>query len=113
MAGAVVTVSGLPDEPGAAAAAFHAQWGAQLRSDIAAAEDPVQITIIFEHASHEHKGWRLAAVQDLARMAAPGRVNALVAADAADAARAVAYLENAPAVTGQMLTIDAIEGESV
>ena len=44
-------------------------------------------------------------MQDLARAAAPARVNAIAGNDEAAIAEALAYLEGAPGVTGQLLAV--------
>jgi hypothetical protein len=41
------------------------------------------LTVVFPPADHSHRGWRLAAVQELAREFAPRRVNAVVCGDEA------------------------------
>jgi hypothetical protein len=95
-------VSGLPDDPLAAAAVFYAQWVGQI--------DPPRngedIVLIFPAADHTHTAWRLAAVQGLARSHAPVRVNAVAGGDGAAVAAALAYLEGAPGLTGQYLPLD-------
>ena len=60
----------------------------------------------FRPAGHEHRGWRLAAVQDLARAAAPSRVNGIVGDNEQAIAEVIAWLEDAPGVTGQLLAVD-------
>jgi hypothetical protein len=62
--------------------------------------------LIFPPAPHDHRGWRLAAVQDLAREAAPRRVNGIVGADDTAIAETQAWLEQAPGVTGQLLAVE-------
>ena len=91
--------TGLAAAPLDAAAQFHTQIAPQLRD---AAGDAV---IVFAAAGHEHGGWRLAAVQELARAAAPFRVNAVAGGDAAAQAQALDYLAAAPGVTGQVLAL--------
>ncbi|MDB5723463.1 MAG: hypothetical protein JWQ16_217 [Novosphingobium sp.] len=68
--------------------------------------DGEDVVLAFPTADHTHKGWRLAVVQQLARDAAPLRVNALSGGDEAAVAAAVAYLASAPGVTGQLLALD-------
>ena len=63
--------------------------------------------VLFDHADHSHHAWRLAAVQQLARDAAPARVNAVVGNDDAAIAELLAYLAAAPGVTGQLLAVAA------
>ncbi len=62
--------------------------------------------IVFPPADHTHSGWRLAAVQQLARDLAPLRVNAVASADEAAIAAAARYLTQAPGLTGQVLVLD-------
>jgi len=62
--------------------------------------------LIFPPADHTHRAWRLAAVQELAREAAPLRVNAVASDDPAAIESALAYIENAPGLTGQYLALD-------
>lgn len=99
----VLRVEGLPAAPLDAAAAFHARWLARARAELAEGSD---LALVFPPAAHSHTAWRLAAVQELAREAAPLRVNALVG-DAGEALAAMlAWLAGAGAVTGQVLTVE-------
>ncbi len=95
-------IAGLPNTALAAAAAFHADWLPGLTADTSG-ED---LALIFPPADHTHRGWRLAAVQGLARELAPRRVNALAASDEAAIAAALAYLAGADGLTGQYLPLD-------
>jgi hypothetical protein len=104
---AVVEVGPLPDEPLAAAAAFYRDVIPRIEENLRT-PDRVDKVIVFEPAGHEHHAWRLAAVQALARAAAPGRVNAVDGDDETAWREAVAFLENAPGVTGQLLAVDGI-----
>ncbi|HZU65054.1 MAG TPA: hypothetical protein VFF98_15315 [Novosphingobium sp.] len=97
----------LPDDPLAAAAAFHALHLPALR---AATGD---VAILFAPAEHTHAGWRLAAVQALARAATPRRVNAIEGAGEAAIAAACAWLAAAPGVTGQILRLAGGAGAGV
>lgn len=94
-------IAGLPDDPLAAAALFHTRDLPPLRGVRG------DLLLIFPPADHRHRGWRLAAVQGLARQAVPARVNAVEADAAGDAvAAASAYLAAAPGLTGQLLRLD-------
>jgi hypothetical protein len=64
------------------------------------------LTLMFPPADHTHAGWRLAAVQGLAREAAPVRINGLVGDDEPALRQALAYLAHAPGVTGQLLAVE-------
>jgi short chain dehydrogenase-like protein len=100
MVQAVLRVAGLPDAPLDAAAAFHAEHLPQARALLADADT---LVLVFQPAGHAHRAWRLAAVQELAREAAPKRVNGIAGADEAAVGETLAFLEAAPGVTGQLL----------
>jgi len=98
-------VTGLPDVPSAAAASFYSEWLGQAQANLAKGE---ALALIFPPAGHEHTGWRLSAVQTLARESAPARVNAVASDDPAAIAAALAYLAAADGVTGQYLPLDSV-----
>ena len=100
-------VEGLPEAPIDAAAAFYAEHVPLIREDSPGAD---MVVIHFQPAGHEHRGWRLAAVQELARELAPTRVNAIVGSDNAGMAEALNFLHLAPGVTGQLLAVDGKSG---
>ena len=99
-------VLGLPETPTEAAREFYQVHLPTVRDALetarAKAED-FTLTLMFPHADHTHRGWRLAAVQALAREAAPVRVNALAGDDEAALKAALVYLADAPGITGQLL----------
>ena len=101
-------VGELSSDPLEAAAAFYAHVVPGIRDDFRELNDLV-LVVVFEPAGHEHRAWQLAAIQELARAAAPGRVNGLVGSDEDVIRKAIDYLWEAPGVTGQLLTLD---GES-
>lgn len=101
---ALFRVPALPEEALAASAAFHADVLPQIEAKLADA--PPHLVLLFTPADHTHRGWRLAAVQGLAREHVPVRVNALVGEDDAAVAAALRYLEAAPGVTGQLLPLN-------
>lgn len=96
-------VTGLGDLPSAAAAAFHRAWLEKAQALLAAGGN---LALVFAPADHSHAGWRLAAVQMLAREAAPLRVNAIASDDARAIAAALTYLAAADGITGQYLPLD-------
>lgn len=100
---AVLRIGNLSENPLDAAAEFHAHWLAQARTALGGAD---ALAIVFPAAAHPHRAWRLAAVQELAREAAPARVNGVEAGGKKAAAAVLAYLEGAPGVTGQLLAAD-------
>ena len=98
MAQRVLRIEGLPEDALGAAAAFHAEWLPRAR-ELAGRGD---LALVFPAAPYDHRGWRLAAVQDLARAAAPRRVNGLAGGDEAAIGQAAAWLAQAPGITGQL-----------
>lgn len=103
------------DDALAASARFYAETLPAARAQLDGmdpAQDPA-LTLIFDPADHRHRGWRLAAVQDLARAYAPIRVNAVAGGDQAGVSRALAYLTAAPGVTGQVLALDGAGADEV
>ena len=98
----VVRIGPLPDAALEAAAEFHAIV-LPLVTPPHSGED---LVLVFPSAPYDHRSWRLAAVQDLARAAAPARVNAIAGDDEAAIAETLAYVERAPGVTGQLLAVE-------
>ena len=116
MAQTVIATSALPEAPLDAAAYFHAEHVPMARgllSGEAALPAPRQaaeldaLAIVFPSAGKEHQGWRLAAIQALAREAAPKRVNGVVGDDQSAIDRTTAWLAEAPGITGQLLAVAA------
>lgn len=107
MAQGLLRVGDLPAAPLDAAARFHSEWVPQARALFAMGD----IALVLPPAAHEHQGWRLAAVQELAREAAPARVNGVAGIDEAAIAETVAYLAAAPGITGQLLAVGGIAGK--
>lgn len=103
MGHAVLHIEGLPRGALDAAVAFHGEWLARARE--ALREDEV-LTLVFPSAAYDHRGWRLAAVQDLAREAAPKRINAVAGNDPQAIAATIEWLAQAPGITGQLLAVD-------
>lgn len=64
------------------------------------------LVLVFGPADHTHRGWRLAAVQMLARAHAPLRINAVASSDERAIAAAERYIVAAPGVTGQYWALD-------
>ncbi len=98
----VIEVTGLPDAPMDAAAHFHADFVPRARSMMVDGD----VAVIFPAADHTHSAWRLAAIQELAREAAPFRVNGIAGDDAQDISETLFYLQSAGGVTGQILAMD-------
>jgi hypothetical protein len=104
MAQAVLRIEGLPAGALDAAARFHAEWLPKARALVPPplGED---LVLVFPAAAYDHRGWRLAAVQDLAREAAPRRVNALAGDDVEAIAATAEWLAQAPGITGQLFAV--------
>jgi hypothetical protein len=102
MAQAVLRVEGLPESTLDAAEAFYEAWLPQARA-ACRTDDTV---IVFPSAPYDHRGWRVAAVQDLAREAAPRRINGVTGDDNEAIAATLHWLAAAPGVTGQLLAVD-------
>ena len=100
----VVQAKDLPDDPLDAAEAFHARVVPEIRFAIRVGDLPASIVVAA--ADYTHRGWRLAAVQALAREAAPGRVNAVTGDDERAISTTVEWLAQAPGITGQLLEVD-------
>jgi hypothetical protein len=108
MAEMTLRIEGLPAKPLDAAAWFHANCVQEIRADFRTMQSsPCHLTIVFDLADHEHRGWRLIAIQALAKEVAPiHRINAVASNSEAAIAAAKAYLESADGITGQLLDLD-------
>ena len=69
------------------------------------------VVMLFDPADHTHLHWRKAAVEELAREAAPCRVNGAVGGSSGDMKALCEYLDNAPGVTGQLFRMDGNPGQ--
>jgi hypothetical protein len=103
MGQAVLRIEGLPEGSLDAAKVFHADWLGKVRAAMA---DVDVLALVFQPAPYDHRGWRLSAVQDLAREAAPKRANAIVGSDEAAIMRTAEWLAQAPGITGQLLAVE-------
>ena len=63
------------------------------------------LAIVLPPAAAEHDDWRRAIARDLARAHTPARVNVVSGSAGAGRDALVAYLANAPGVTGQYLAV--------
>jgi hypothetical protein len=106
-----VDAKGLANSPLDAAADFYARIVPAIREAMARSSD---LAIVFDPADHSHSAWRLAAVQEIAREAAPCRVNGLVASrsNLNGTAQALQFLHDSPGISGQLLTVDANAAET-
>jgi hypothetical protein len=92
----------LPDGALDAFAAFMA-FQLEAARALLAAPDCTALVIILPPAAHDHKDWRLALARDLAREAAPRRVNVVVGLPGEALSQTLRFLADAPGVTGQYL----------
>jgi hypothetical protein len=98
---AVLVIDDLPSGALEAAAEFHARWLPEVRALLTEAS----LVVALPPAPYDHTDWRRAAARDLARMAAPVRVNLIGGGGAETRAATLAYLGDAPGVTGQYLPL--------
>lgn len=103
MGQAVLWIEGLPRAASDAAEAFYQAWLPRAR-DAWRSDDA--LAMVFPAAAYDHRAWRLAAVRNLAREAAPKRVNAVAGDDPDALAAAIDWLARAPGITGQLLAVD-------
>lgn len=94
----------LSDDALEAVADFHARLLPGIEATLSGGADP--LTLVFLPANHEHRAWRLAAVQGLARRFAPSRVNAVESDEREAVAAAQRWLDGAGGVTGQLLPLN-------
>ena len=106
MGQAVLRVDGLPKHALDAAAAFHAKWLAKARALFDPPPWGKDLVLVFPPAPYDHRGWRLAAIQDLAREAAPKRVNAVAGDNEQAIVATLEWLAQAPGITGQLLAVE-------
>lgn len=99
------TVGPLPDDPLAAAAAFHAEVLPGVLMALHGSTD--HLTLVFAAAGHPHEDWRRAVVATLARERTPMRINAIAGNDEGAIAGIAAFIAGAPGLTGQYLVADA------
>jgi hypothetical protein len=107
MAQVVLRVEALPTESPDAASAFYLEWLPRARAALAEGQD---LVLVFPPAAHDHRAWRLAAMQGLAREAAPLRVNGLEGGQSEGGGDGLAamidWLAGAAAITGQLLAVE-------
>ena len=98
----VLTIEDLPQSGILASAAFvrdHLDAARELLGSGGA----TALAIVLPRAAPDHDDWRRTLARDMARAHAPGRVNVISASTPDIAAPMLAYLRNAPGVTGQYL----------
>ncbi len=101
---AVLRIPSLPEAALDAAATFQAAHLPRARAELAGEADA--LALVFPAAPYDHAGWRRAAIADLAREATPKRVNGVAGSDAAAVDATLAWLAQAPGITGQLFAVD-------
>ncbi len=98
----------LPESALGAAGAFMALHLAAARAFLADPEVSALAIILppAPPAPHDHRDWRLALARDLAREAAPKRVNVVAGSPGEARAATLRFLADARGVTGQYLSCD-------
>ncbi|WP_301749949.1 Rossmann fold domain-containing protein [uncultured Erythrobacter sp.] len=97
-----IEVGLLPDTALDAAGAFMAFHLEAARAALAEAQTTA-LAIILPPAAHDHRDWRLALARDLAREAAPKRINVVAGLPGEAREATLRFLSDAPGVTGQYL----------
>ena len=99
---AVLAIDELPESSLDASTAFHSQHLASARALLEEPETSA-LAIALPPAGPDHDDWRRALARDLARAHTPKRVNVVGASGKAARNALLAYLGDAPGVTGQYL----------
>ena len=99
----VLEIASLPSAPTAAAAQFYSTHLGEISAYLASSRG--HLTVVLSFGDKDHDDWRRAAARDLAREHAPIRVNFVGGGDKMAQDKALAYLRNAPGVTGQYLPL--------
>ena len=102
MANAELIVEELPQRAIDAAAAFHSQHLGAANT-LLCRDGTASLAIILPPAPYDHDDWRRTLARDLARAHAPKRVNVVAATRNETCDDMLAYLRDAPGVTGQYL----------
>jgi len=98
----VQRVEGLPETPLAASETFYSRHLAAARRMIAGGGIS-ELVVVFPHAGSVHDDWRRGLARELAREFKPVRANVVGADDDTAIEQILAYLRDAPGVTGQYL----------
>jgi len=99
---AVQIIDDLPDSPLAAAAAYFANHHA-ASLDLLTDQGSSSLAIVLPLAGPDHDDWRRTLARDLARTHTPKRANVVGMSDSDTEQQMLAYLRDAPGVTGQYL----------
>jgi hypothetical protein len=98
----VFEIEALPESGLAASAAFYRHYLDRAQT-LLSRESLTSLAIVLPAAGQDEDDWRRSLARDLARAHRPARVNVIGADGAASKASMLAYLRDAPGVTGQYL----------
>lgn len=98
---AVLTLRDLPEGAVEAAATFYREHLEMARRAATTAD----LAIVLDPVPHDHSDWRRALARDLARKNAPRRVNVIAGGEGGELEEVLAFLAEAPGVTGQYLEL--------
>jgi len=98
----VQRIDALPEQPLRASEAFFSRYLASSKA-MASEAGVTSLTIVVPSAASSHDDWRRGVVRDLAREYRPVRINMIGASEQGKLEKMLAYLRNAPGVTGQYL----------
>ena len=99
---AVIEIQDLPERSLDAAGAFHRVHLDAVTAKLGDA-DTSSLVLVLPAAGPDHDDWRRTVARDLARAYGPKRVNVIAATNCGAIDEMLAYLRNAPGVTGQYL----------
>ena len=99
---ALLEIGSLP-ESGLDASAYFATHHLPAAQDMLSNADNRALVILLPAAGPDHDDWRRALARDLARKYTPMRVNVVARGSDAATRETLAYLRDAPGVTGQYL----------
>jgi hypothetical protein len=103
MAQTVLRIDWLPHGALEAGCEFHEAWLDEALHLLDGGAEA--LALVLPAAPYDHADWRRAVARDLARACAPQRVNMIAGDGEAAIDAALAYLEVAPGVTGQLLAV--------
>ena len=97
-------IASLPSSPLAASEAFFREHLAGVSGGLKTSKG--DLAILLPPAQIDHDDWRRSLARDLAREFAPVRVNIVGGGDQAVREETLAYLRDAPGITGQYLALN-------
>ena len=99
----IIEISALPTAPILAAEAFFRDHFPSISQQ--SSTKLLHFVLFLPPAETDHDDWRRAAARDLARKFAPSRVNIIGGGNDEACEKTLAYLRDAPGITGQYLPL--------